>query len=252
MTRLLRAEWIKLHTVTMNRVLGIIAVAFPLVVSLLTCWFRSDDGGFIASDVVEVVTGSSFVLALLGGVIAVSTITAEYGFGTIRPTFAATPHRGRVVVAKGIVVVVFVSVLQALVLAVALLGGAALARAHDAVISFDTVPTLWPVLGGTMVFTALMAVFGYALGMIMRSTPVATATLILWPLLAEALIGALIAVIVGNSDALEWMPMRAAFRLMSVEVIFNGPSRLVAGLYFAGFAVGLALLGSWRVQRSDA
>ena len=46
--------------------------------------------------------------------------------------------------------------------------------------------------------------------------------------------------------------MRAAFRLMSVDVIFSGPSRLVAGLYFAGFAFVLALVGSWRVQRSDA
>lgn len=252
MTRLLRAEWIKLRTVTMNWVLGIIAFAFPLVVSLLTCWFRSDDGGFVARNVVGTITGTSFVLALLGGVIAVSTITAEYGFGTIRPTFAATPRRGRVVVAKGVVVVVFVVVLQALVLVIGLLGGAALARAHDAVIDFDTVPTLWPVVGGTVVFTALMAVFGYALGMIMRSTPVATATLILWPLLAEGLLGALVAVIAGDSDAAEWMPMRAAFRLMSVDVIFSGPSRLVAGLYFAGFAFVLALVGSWRVQRSDA
>lgn len=40
MINLLHAEWIKLRTVTMNWVLGIIAGAFPLAVTLLTAYFN--------------------------------------------------------------------------------------------------------------------------------------------------------------------------------------------------------------------
>ena len=78
MTRLLRAEWIKLRTVTMNWVLGIIAGAFPLAVTLLTAYFNGDSSEFGTSDLASVLGGTTVVCALLCGVIAAASITSEY------------------------------------------------------------------------------------------------------------------------------------------------------------------------------
>jgi ABC-2 type transport system permease protein len=104
---LLRAESIKLRTVTMNWVLGTIAIAFPLVVTLITAFVRGDDDDFTTDQLLEVLTGTSFITVLLVAVVAAASITSEFGFGTIRPTFAATPRRVRVITAKALVQVEF-------------------------------------------------------------------------------------------------------------------------------------------------
>ena len=75
MINLLRSEWIKLRTVTMNWVLAIIAVAFPLVITLLNAFFEGDKDGFKGRDLVSVLTGTTVVASLLCGVIAAASIT---------------------------------------------------------------------------------------------------------------------------------------------------------------------------------
>ena len=146
MINLLRSEWIKLRTVTMNWVLAIIALAFPLVVTLLTAFFNGDNPGFNSSDLASVLTGTTVVAALLCGVIAAASITSEFGFGTIRPTFAATPQRLKVVVAKGLVVVAATIVLAFVVIVVGWFGGSALASGRGATIDLDRAPTAVPAI----------------------------------------------------------------------------------------------------------
>lgn len=131
MINLLHAEWIKLRTVTMNWVLGIIAGAFPLAVTLLTAYFNGDSSEFGTSDLASVLGGTTVVCALLCGVIAAASITSEFGFGTIRPTFAATPQRLRVVVAKGAVVVLATTALATVVQLVGWFAGSAIARVAE-------------------------------------------------------------------------------------------------------------------------
>ena len=46
---------------------------------------------------------------MLLGVIGAATVTGEFGFGTIRPTFAATPRRTTVLVAKALVTIIVVA-----------------------------------------------------------------------------------------------------------------------------------------------
>jgi len=254
---LLRSEWIKLHTVTMNWVLGIIAAAFPLVVTLLTAYFASgsdgnNDGGLDTEGLISVLTGTTVVASLLCGVIAASSITGEFGFGTIRPTFAATPRRSRVIVAKGVVVVAATTALAVVVQLVGWFVGGALANSQGAVIDLADVPTGVPALAGAVVLTALMSLAGYGFGLLTRSTPVAVAILIVWPLIAEGLIGALLMLVTGNDSIPRWMPFQAGIRMVAIDLLDEGPSRLVSGLYFGGVALALAALGGWAVNRRDA
>jgi ABC-2 type transport system permease protein len=247
---LVRAEWIKLRTVVMNWVLVAIALLFPLAVTLLTAYFRGDEQ-MDARQLLEVLTGSSFVPALLVAVIAAASITSEFGFGTIRVTFTATPRRSRVLIAKAMVLVVSAVWLQTIVVLIGALGGKALAESQGSFIDFADLPTGLPALLGTVALAGIMALVGLGLGMLVRSTPAAIAMLILWPLMAEGLIGGLLQLVFDGVDIVSWMPFRVGFSIATIES-FGGPERLVAGIYFGAVGIGLCALGGWAVHRKDA
>lgn len=256
MINLLRAEWIKLRTVTMNWVLGIIAIAFPLVVTLLTAYFASNDknngDSLDTNGLVGVLTGTAIVASLLCGVIAAASITSEFGFGTIRPTFAATPKRLKVIIAKGLIAIGFAAVALTVVQVVGWSVGSAIAEGRGATIDLDRLPTGVPAMVGAVVFAALLSLFGYGLGMITRSTPAAVAILIVWPLIAENLVAQLLIVATDNESIRNWMPLQAGFRMVSTDGFGDGPSRLTSGLYFGAVSLAIAALGAWLVNRRDA
>ena len=115
----LRSEWVKLRTIRMNWVLVIIAFAFPFIVTVLVMSL-SDIEELNATDTVGGIAGFSVITAMLLGVVGAATITSEFGFGTIRVTFAAEPRRWVVLVAKAIVTVVVSAVLAAITIGVVL------------------------------------------------------------------------------------------------------------------------------------
>lgn len=251
MIALIRSEQIKLRTVIMHWVLIVIALAFPLIISLLTAFFNGDGGDYNSRSVIEVLTGTSFVAVLLIGVTAAASVTGEFGFGTIRPTFTATPKRARVVVAKVIVLVVVALEVQITVVLVGSIGGAAIAEGRGASIDLGSVDAGYNALIGSVVLATFMAVLGLGLGLLIRSTPAAIAALILWPLLVENLLGGLLGLIFDNSGLAAWMPLRAGFSMATLEP-FDGPSRLVAGIYFGAVSLAVLALGTWSVRRRDA
>ena len=242
MINLLHAEWIKLRSVTMNMVLGIIAVVFPLLVTLITAGVSGDKPDF----------DTRTLQVELQHRHAAAAITSEFGFGTIRPAFAATPRRVRVLVAKGIVVVAAAMFIETVVVAIGLGVGTSLATSRGAAIDLGSVPTAVPALVGVVVLAGLAALVAYGLGMLVRSTPVAVVTFILWPLLAEGLVGALIAVVTGSDSVVNWLPFQSGFRLALVNVDDLGPGRLASGLYFGAVGAVLAAFGGWSVNKRDA
>jgi len=245
-----------LRTVTMNWVLGIIAAAFPLVVTLLTAALSSgnegDGAGLDTEGLISVLAGTTVVCALLCGVIAAASITSEFGFGTIRPIFAATPRRGPVIAAKGLVVVAATTLLATVVQLIGWFVGGALATSQGATIDLAEVPTGLPTMVGVVVLTALMSLAGYGLGLITRSTPVAVSVLIVWPLIAEGLIGQLLVLIFSTDTIARWMPFQAGIRLAVVDLFDDGPSRFTSGVYFGAVATALVVAGGWMVNRRDA
>ena len=140
------------------------------------------------SDVAGLVTGTSVVTALLLGVVGAVVDHAEFAFGTIRPTFAATPRRMRVLVAKGIVTAVFAAVAEALVVVVCFWSSSAIASSRGAKVSLDGEPEARAALIGIVVFAVIVSLLGFGLGLIIRNTPAAVAVLILWPLVVENII----------------------------------------------------------------
>ena len=260
MSNALRAEWIKLRTVLMHWILVIIAVAFPLIVTLLTAFFNGDNDNqfdaFTANDLVQVLTGTSVVAGLLLAVMAAASITGEFGFNTIRPTLSAVPSRTRVAAAKAIVLLVVTAVVQGTVILVGAFVGKAVAEGRGSTIDFGERSSLVPALVGTVVLAMLLSLFGLGIGLLLRSTPGAISLIVLWPLLIESLVGGLLALATDNEDVVNWLPFRAGAQLTNTDIggefSGGGPSRIVGGIYFGAVAVALVVLGTMSLRRRDA
>ena len=253
MIHVLRSEWIKLRTVRMNAVLAVIATAFPVVVAVLTAVFANPDT-FEARDLVGLVTGTSVVTGLLLGVIGAAGITGEFGFGTIRPTFAATPRRWRVIVAKAIITVVVALVVEAVVVIVSYNAAAAIFRSRDATIDLSTAGEgALAAMIGIVLFAGIVSLLGYALGLLVRNTPAAVSILILWPLLVDNIV-AVILIQAGVDDAGKWMPYSAGFALGFPDAGQNGDTlgRVAGGVYFLAVTGALMAFGAVLTQRRDA
>ena len=103
MIRTITSEWIKLRTILAHKILVLVAVAFPIVVGVLAASFGDVDSGPDSVEMAEFVTSMMVVTTMLLGVISVIGLTSEYTHNTLRPTYAATPQRMRVLASKLIV-----------------------------------------------------------------------------------------------------------------------------------------------------
>ena len=250
MINALRSELIKLRTVRMNWVLGIIAIAFPLIVCGLTAALQNPDD-INAYDFLSLANGTSVVTALLLGVIASVSITGEFAHGTIRPTFVATPNRWRVILAKGTVVAALAAIVETVVIIVTLAVSAAIASGRGADLKFgDLIDKKAPIVG-LVIFTVLVTVLGFGLGLLIRNTPAALCVLILWPLLVENIVGAILSA-AGVDRPIRFLPYASGIQLASPDDVTEGLGRLQGGVYFGAIAVGIAVVGAFITARRDA
>ena len=249
MTRTVRSEWLKLRTLRGSWVLAVIAVAFPVLVGVLYAVLVGVEE-MDADELFEAVVGGSIITTMLLGVLAATNITAEYGTNTIRPTFAATPRRSRVLLAKAVVLALVAVVVQAVASLVALSAGSAIASARDVDLGLLDLDGLWPASIGQVLFVALVAGLGLGFGTILRATPAAVALVILWPMLVESLVGGLLGLAVDGAS--NWMPYQAGTTLHQLDPSSDTLGRVGGGLLFAGFVVVVLAVGAALSSRRDA
>ncbi|WP_264077031.1 ABC transporter permease [Mycolicibacterium houstonense] len=150
-------------------------------------------------------------------VLSSMTMTGEYRSGLIRTTLLATPNRTQVLTAKAVVCAAFSSVCAVLmVLASVLVARMVADPVVGTQLSMANTAT-WRVAGGFALYAALAAVLGVAVGALLRFAAGAVAILLLWPLVAEPLLGNL-----PNSGAQfgPWLPFANMFRFLQVEWLF--------------------------------
>jgi ABC-2 type transport system permease protein len=251
MINTIRSEWIKLRTVRMNFVLFILAVAFPVIVSVLVASLASIND-LKVSDVVGLVTGSSVVTALLLGVVGAVSISAEFAHGTIRPTFAATPRRMRVLISKAVVIALFAAVAEALVIVFCYAVSSAIASSRGANLSLSNQPEARAALIGIVVFAVIVSLLGFGIGMVIRNTPAAVAVLILWPLVVENIIMAILSA-AGVDNPQKFLPYISGFGLGNPNApTSESLSRVAGGLYFGAVTAVVAMAGALITARRDA
>jgi hypothetical protein len=209
-------------------------------------------------------------LSLIGvnfGLIAVAAvgvlfITSEYRRGMIRTTFAASPRRGRVLVAKAVV-------LGAATFAVGLVASLAAFFLTQPVLRSSgfgppayPVPSLadWPVLRavvGAAVFLALVAVLSLAIGTILRRSVGAITVIFVLFIASTILIGGL------PLAAAQWVmrttPAAGLSILQTIDVDHDttvepwSMAPPLAGLgVLAAYAAAAMAVAVWLVRRRDA
>ncbi len=251
MINTLRAEWIKLRTITVHWMMVIIAVGFPVVVTTLMSIF-GQLYEISAISVAELIVGLMVVSAMLLGTTHAIGLTSEYTHNTIRPTYAATPTRVKVLSAKLILATV-VSIVVAIVTVVACWAVASLILSSRGVdgISLRAAGVLTQLIGA-VVLSVLVSWFGFALGLIVRNSPATIAMLLLWPLLIENLVSGLFYVI-GWENARRYLPYQAAIEAtINANEYGNALGRPMGQIYFGAVALGLVAIGMALDHRRDA
>lgn len=253
MIRTINSEWIKLRTVLVHWVLALIALAFPVVVSALTALFGNFDGegSSLSGDIAGLIVGTGVVTAMLLGAMSTVSLTSEYGNNTIRPTFAATPNRFRVHAAKLVVITVVVGVVAAITMALSWTVSQVILSARDYEVDLGADDVI-PRLVSLVVLAVIVSWFGTGLGLLIRNSPATVTILLLWPLIVENLIGALLSV-AGADGAVKWLPYAAAI----VATVDDGSDSDALGrpmgfVWFAFVSLALVAVGLLADSKRDA
>ena len=248
MTGLLRAEILKLRTV--KTAFGLTAAMLGLVclLVLVHAFALSEDNANFRNEMHVFGWGQlGVVFAALFGALS---ITGEYRSGTIRPTFLATPQRGRVLAAK-IVVCGFVG---------ALFGAASEALTigiGSAVLSARGLPNelggadYAQLFAGGVVAAALWGPLGLGLGAILRSQVAVLIGLCAWLLFVENVL------IMQLPGAVRFFPGAVGGAISGTTItgeIPTDPSLLapgLGGLLLFAYAVAAIMAGVAATARRD-
>jgi ABC-2 type transport system permease protein len=165
-----RSEWTKLWSVRSTfwtlLALFVVTVGFSALVCLAVP--RSETRGSDFDPVGVSLTGIFFgqVAAVVLGVLC---ITSEYSKGGIRTSLTAVPRRLRLIAAKAVVVAVVGLLIGLLTSLVSFELGQALLASKDADVALGDPQVMRAVLGGGL-YIAACALFGYALGVLLRQS----------------------------------------------------------------------------------
>lgn len=252
MIRTITSEWIKLRTVLVHWVLAIIAIAFPLVITVLATIFGDffEDGPQLSDNISGLVVNTAVVSAMLLGAMGAISLTGEFGHNTIRPTFAATPSRLRVHAAKLIVNSVVIATIAAVAVLVTWFAAQAILAARDRTISIGDGDALAS-MASLVALAVIDSGFGFALGLLIRNSPATVTILLLWPLIIENLVGVLLSV-VGLDGSVKYLPYSAGLLAVVDDESVDALGRPMGLVWFAAVVVVLLAGGLVLDSKRDA
>jgi ABC-2 type transport system permease protein len=248
---LVRAEVLKLRTTRMLAWLLLATLAF--VVLTVAFGVPSDsatDTGLSLADpaLLARLVGDSFgvpeVTMVLLGVLA---FTQEVRFGTISSTFLVEPRRSRVLVAKGVALILAGAVITVPTLAVSTTVTMALISSRDGNVTAGA--QFGQVAAAAFVVMALYGLIGLAIGALVRNQIVAVVAALVWLLAAERLL-------IGVVPQVErWTPLGATLGLLQLEPVATTHGTLldapIAGLLLAAYTTAAVALALVVAPRAD-
>ena len=249
LSRLVRSEWTKLLT---TRVwIGLLLGACVLVgafATLFTAFAGNADSGIApvgTPDYEQVALAVSANATILFIVLGIIGTTQEYRHRTATPTFLASPHRGRVIIAKLVAYALAAIPMALIVLAVDVLVVSVYAGAKGAAPSLagDNLR----VLGGAWAALVIYAVIGVGVGALVRNQVGAIVGVLVYLFVVETIVQAIPAI----NGAYKWLPGGA---LEAMTATFGQTDLLSAwqgGLVLLGYGLVAAVLGTLLAVRRD-
>ncbi|SHN75189.1 ABC transporter permease subunit [Cryptosporangium aurantiacum] len=199
----------------------------------------------LGTSITQTLVGT-FAGLVLFVVVGVLFVTAEYRRGLIGTTLAAGPPRGRMLVAKALVVGAVTAITGAVAAAAVLTLGQRVLRGNGVYVHAASTATEVRIVLGTAVLLAVCAVLALALGVVLRRGAVA-----LTVVLAITVLPYLLAMSVLPADAADWVlriTPAAAFAVQQSAVEYAQVDNLylpVEGYFPLPPAGGLAVLLAW-------
>lgn len=245
MIDLVAAEWLKLRTTRM--LAGMIPTAIGLsLLAVAGSVLAADRAGIDLPSTAGLrrvlpVTGTGAVIMLLVGVMIAA---GEYRHGTASDTFLTTPRRERVIAAKLVVAACLGVAVGLVTSAVSLAVAAVMYRIEGTSFPFGD-SEVWLTLGGTLVYTALFAILGVAVGAIIRNQVLAVALALAWLAIVEHILVNL-APTIGR-----WLPAAAGQAIVRTP-LDDLLSPAAGVVVLTAYAVVLALVGLRVVSTRDA
>lgn len=238
----LRSQWLSFATLRTNwYVLGAAALVMVLVGTVAAAAVGSDSqtaGGpsFSSSDPLQtVLTGANFSVLLLG-VLGCLVGAREYASRMVVTTYVATPRRGRVVLARALVLAGVVVPTSLVAVAGAFLAGnAVLDSRGEPSLALSSDGVLGQLLGMTGWLTTV-ALLGLGLGVLLRSIASSVGALLGVVLIAPPIVGALLPD--SANQVLQVLPSNAAAAITAVQA---------TGDVTIDGATGSAILVAWVV-----
>lgn len=253
--RVLGGEWIKTRSIRSTQ-WSLVALAVATIgIAILACAREAAHWNLLSlddqrsTDVTLLSLNGWYLGQLVVGVLGVLAITSEYGNGMIRTTFAAVPQRRLLLAAKAIVIATVVLCVGLVLSFAAFLVGQAFLASTGHGASLGDGDVLRAVVGAAL-YATTVALLGFGLGALFRSTAGAVSglfgVLFLPPVLAEAFTGS------WHRTIQRYAPMNAGSRILTVL-----PSKDALGPW-AGIGVLVAYTAAvlvaafWIVGHRDA
>jgi ABC-2 type transport system permease protein len=260
MSDALRAEWTKLTAIRSTPWSLFAVLVVTVVLSGLIGAGTHSEGCPIGTgcdeDLVAIALGGVYLGQMAAVTLGVLALGSELSSGMLRTTFAATPRRHQVLLAKAAVVGGLVLIAGLLASALAFLTGSSLLTANgytsDHGYHVASFATELRAIAGSAVYLALVAVLSLGVVAVLRHTAAAMTAVfaILWvPLIVISLIPMDVGLKLGR-----FSPMLAGLAIQSShKTIDSIPISPGAGLAVLGAYAAVALAARvWLVARRDA
>jgi ABC-2 type transport system permease protein len=256
----LRSEWTKLRTVRSTvwslaaTIVAVIGIGVIATAATAAQWRSGKIDDRLFFDPTSRSLSGFFIGQLTLGVLGVLTMSAEYGTGAIRSTFAAIPHRPLVLAAKAIVFGAVALVVAEAVSFSAFFIGQALLSGSTPTATLSQPGVLRAVAGGGL-YLMVLGLFSLGLGAIIRHTAGAITTfvavLLILPLVVAAFpasighpIGRYLPLIIGNN-------MTAATPRGAHPDFLPGFAPWTGFALMCAYAAGALVVGAFVMVRRD-
>jgi len=246
----LHSEWVKLRSLRSTIWSYLVLILLPIGIGVLLASLANTDGKTLTGDaarnaLVQYSTSGTTISVLVVAVIGALVVTGEYGTGMIRSTFSAVPRRWEALAAKGVVLAASVFVASGISVWATAFITMPIANANGVEASLDGSVAM-PLLGAS-VYLTLIGLLAFAVGIILRSTAGAIASVLGLMLVAPVIVQ----LVQGFTNA-KWLgtvnnvlPQNAGQPLMQFGT--EDTSGWHDGVLALGGWSGFAVLAAWVV-----
>ncbi len=241
--KVLKSEWIKVSSLRANRAI----VALTAVAGGFSAWAVATLVKDEVQTVAQVFVYSTVLTGIFATVAGILLFTSEAQHGTLGAALTAQPARWVIAASKTVIAAAFGLALGAVGMITsiggAFLGGLELGDSHAMIAT-----TFW-----ALSFTALAAVLGLGVGMIVRHSSGAISGLLVWGLVVENLLALFV-----PANIFRFAPFYAGDGVLGIASDFATPesiavafSRSENALLFAAYAVAALIVGTVLLYRRD-